>query len=468
MASKAAIAGAVIAIIIIAAAAAYVASRGGAPAATSPAAATGAATTTAAATSPAATSSASASPAATSSPSPTKPGTFVAKIEGIQGNIIPIGGLLPLTGDLSSYGINSKAALELAQKDINAFLQKAGLPYRVKIYIEDTQTKPTVCLQKLQALAAKGIKVFVGPMTSAEVKQIMNYANENHLVIISPSSTAPSLAIPNDYIFRFCPTDNIQGPVIAKMAKYFGKKVLIIMWRGDAWGDGLHNAVKKAAQKLGIIVIDGPRYDPNAKEFSNEVAELAQKVQQAIQKYGADKVAVDFIGFNEVVQVMDTASQYPVLSKVMWFGSDGTALLSELLKDPTAAEFAAKVHFLNPIFAATKSQKYDRIVAELKKMLGRTPDTYALASYDAAWVAALSILITGKYDGTAIKNILPDVAYNYFGATGWIVLNKAGDRAFADYNIYAVVKEGGKYAWKLAGVYHYSSDTFTWYINFAK
>ncbi len=467
MANKAAIAGAVVAIIIIAAAAVYIAGRGGAPAATSPAAtspaatATGAATTTGAATSPAAT-----SPAATQSPSPTK--TMVAKIEGIQGNTIPIGGLLPLTGDLSSYGVNSQAALKLAERDINAFLEKAGLPYRVKMVIEDTETKPTVCLQKLQALAAKGIKVFVGPMTSAEVKQIMNYANQNHLVIISPSSTAPSLAIPNDYIFRFCPTDRIQGPVIAKMAKYFGKKVLIIMWRGDAWGDGLHEAVKQAAEKLGITVIDGPRYDPNAKEFSNEVAALAQKVQDAINKYGADKVAVDFIGFNEVVQVMSTASQYPVLSKVMWFGSDGTALLDELLKDPTAAEFAAKVKFLNPIFAATKSQKYDKIVAELKKMLGRTPDTYALASYDAAWVAALSILVTGKYDGTAIKNILPDVAYNYFGATGWIVLDKAGDRAFADYNIYAVVKEGGKYVWKLAGVYHYSSDSFTWYINFAK
>lgn len=376
-----------------------------------------------------------------------------------------IGALLPLTGDLASYGENSKAALELAQKDINNFLAKAGAPFRIKIVVEDTQTKPEVCLQKVQAMAAKGIKFFIGPQTSAEVRQILNYVNQNHLLIISQSSTAPSLAIPDDYVFRFCPTDNIQGPVIAKMAKYFGAKAIVIMWRGDAWGDGLHDAIKKEAQKLGIEVIDGPRYDPKAKEFSTEVDRLASLVQQAVQKYGKDHVAVVYIGFNEVVQVFQVASQYDILKQVRWFGSDGTALLSELIKDPTAAEFAAQVKFLNPIFAATRSQKYEKIVSELKKMLGREPDTYALAAYDAAWVLTLSLLATQKYDPTAVKNILPDVAYNYFGATGWIVLDKAGDRAFADYNLWVVVKTPQGYDWKLAGVYHYSSDSFSWYIN---
>ena len=459
--NKALIGGAIVAIIVIVAAAALIAGRGGAPAATSPAASPAATT----AASPAATATGTA-PAATTATTQ-KQTTTAQTIQaggGVHGTI-EIGALLPLTGDLASYGENSKAALQLAEKDINAFLEKAGAPFRIKIVIEDSETKPEVALQKLQALAAKGIKVVIGPMTSAEVKQIKSYADQNKIVVISQSSTAPSLAIPGDYIFRFCPTDNIQGPVIAKMAKHFGLKAIVIMWRGDAWGDGLHDAVKKEAQKLGIEVIDGPRYDPKAKEFSNEVDQLAQKVQQAVQKYGADKVGVVYIGFNEVVQVFTTASQYDVLKKVRWFGSDGTALLAELLKNPRAAEFAAQVKFLNPIFAATKSQKYDRIISELQKMLGREPDTYALAAYDAAWVAALSIAVTQKYDGTAIKNILPDVAYNYFGATGWIVLDKAGDRAFADYNLYVVTKEGGKYVWKLAGVYHYASDSFTWYMN---
>jgi len=448
------VAGVVVAIIVVAAAAMLL---GG-----------GGKTTPATIASPTSPSSPTASPTTVASPT----ATATAKTKTVQATATPaagglrgeikIGALLPLTGDLASYGENSKKALELAERDINKFLEKAGAGFRIKIVVEDTETKPEVCLNKLQALAAQGIKIFIGPMTSAEVKQIKSYADNNKLLIISQSSTAPSLAIPGDYVYRFCPTDRIQGPVIAKLAKAYGLKAIVIMWRGDAWGDGLHDAVKEAAQKLGIEVIDGPRYDPKAKEFTNEVDKLASQVKQLVGKYGADKVGVVYIGFNEVVQVFSTASQYDVLKQVRWFGSDGTALLDELLKDPAAAEFGVKVKFLNPIFAATKSQKNEKIVSELKKELGREPDTYALAAYDAAWVVTLSLLATQKYDATAVKNILSDVAYNYFGATGWVVLDKAGDRAFADYDLWVPVKEGGKYKWKLAGVYQYASDSFNW------
>jgi len=440
---------AVIAVLVIAGIALYLGDRGKAPEATP--------TPTTAGT-PAA------SPAATPAQQPqtqTVQAEATTAAGGLSGEV-QIGALLPLTGDLASYGENSKVALELAERDINAFLEKAGAPFRIKIVVEDTETKPEVALQKIQALAAKGIKFYIGPQTSAEVRQIKNFADQNKLLVISQSSTAPALAIPDDYIFRFCPTDNIQGPVIVKMAKNFGIKAIVIMWRGDAWGDGLHDAVKEAATQLGIEVIDGPRYDPKAKEFSTEVDQLASLVQEAVNKYGKDKVAVVYIGFNEVVQVFQVASQYDILKQVRWFGSDGTALLDEVVRDPVAAEFAAQVKFLNPIFAASKSQKYDKIVEELRQKLGREPDTYALAAYDAAWVITLSLLATQRYDATAVKNILPDVAYNYFGATGWIVLDKAGDRAFADYDLWQIEKTAEGYKWVLKGVYNYASDSFTW------
>jgi ABC-type branched-subunit amino acid transport system substrate-binding protein len=35
--------------------------------------------------------------------------------------------------------------------------------------------------------------------------------------LVSPSSTATSLSLPDDSIFRFCPDDFIQGPAIAAM-----------------------------------------------------------------------------------------------------------------------------------------------------------------------------------------------------------------------------------------------------------
>ncbi|MGB9709639.1 MAG: hypothetical protein ACPL0G_06500, partial [Infirmifilum uzonense] len=51
---------------------------------------------------------------------------------------VPIGALLPLTGDLSSFGKRNQHALELAVQDINAFAESVGSPFRFKLLVEDT------------------------------------------------------------------------------------------------------------------------------------------------------------------------------------------------------------------------------------------------------------------------------------------------------------------------------------------
>ncbi|MCL7397311.1 MAG: hypothetical protein LZ167_07870, partial [Thaumarchaeota archaeon] len=66
---------------------------------------------------------------------------------GLQGEV-RIGALLSLTGVLSSYGENSKAALELAEKEINEWLKARGEPWYIKIYVEDTATDPKTAMDK--------------------------------------------------------------------------------------------------------------------------------------------------------------------------------------------------------------------------------------------------------------------------------------------------------------------------------
>jgi branched-chain amino acid transport system substrate-binding protein len=374
-----------------------------------------------------------------------------------------IGALLPLTGDLASYGENSREAIKLAESEINSFLAKSGATFTIKVVIEDTQTKPDVALQKLQSLAAKGVKLYVGPQTSAEIRQIKSYADANKLLLVSQSSTAPDLAIPGDYVFRFCPDDTIQGPIGPRLAKTLGLTHIIYIWRGDAWGDGLYRASSDEAKKLGLTVITGPRYAPEKKEFSAEAKALADEVQKLVnQGVKPEKIMVEYIAFAEAVPFFVAVADYPVLKQVKWFGSDGTAQLSELLAEPKAAEFAVQTKWLNPIFAATSSDKFVKVRDAVKAKLGREPDSYAYAAYDAVWVLTLALIQAGKYDGEAVRSVLPDVARNYFGAVGWINLNAAGDLAFADYILWVVQKREGKYVWVDVGTYSFATGTFTW------
>ncbi len=375
--------------------------------------------------------------------------------------VIKLGALLPLTGALSSFGENDKAALEIAEEDINTFFNKTGLPYQVEIVFEDTETKPDVALQKLQSLYSQGIKFVIGPMSSAELRNLKGYADSNKIILVSQSSTSPALSIPGDYVFRLVPDDTFQGKVIAEVLKERGVKHVVIIWRGDDWGDGLKDSIKKNCEKQGIEVEEGVRYSPETKEFSTEANRLASIVQQLVSKYGADSVGVVIISFTEGVQIMSQASKYDVLSEVKWFGSDGLAKCVELVKDPVAAEFAAKTKFCTPIAAATKSAKYENVKERVVAKLGREPEPYAYNSYDAAWILTLSIIVAGDYNPEKVKSVLPEIANSYFGASGWTKLNEAGDRASATYEIFGVEKVGGEYKWVEIGYYDAATEKFT-------
>lgn len=71
---------------------------------------------------------------------------------------------------------------------------------KVKLIIEDTKTDPEVALEKLRNLSEMGIRVVIGPDSSAEVEAVKAYADENGILVISQSSTAISLAIPGDNV----------------------------------------------------------------------------------------------------------------------------------------------------------------------------------------------------------------------------------------------------------------------------
>lgn len=381
---------------------------------------------------------------------------------GVTGTV-KIGLLVDLTGGLSTYGENSQAAAELAEQQINNWLAARGEEWKIEVIVEGTVPEdPTVALAKVQSLQAQGVKFIVGPMSSAEVSELKSYVDANDILLISMSSTSPALAIPNDNVFRFCPTDVIQGPAAAAVAWAQGIRHMVIIWRGDTWGDGLKESVAEAFQQMGGTVHEASRYSPDAAEFSAEVADLATIVQDLVNQYGADQVGVELIAFKEAASIFQTAAGYDVLRQVKWIGSDGTAQLSQLIETPEVAQFAVDTEFLNPIFAPGASPFHDQVLDYVKSKLGREPDAYAYATYDAIWAIALGIELTDSDDPMKVKAVLPDVVARMVGGSGVFQLNEDGDRAFSDYDLYVVWLTDGGYEWKKAGIYRAVTHSVEW------
>jgi branched-chain amino acid transport system substrate-binding protein len=186
---------------------------------------------------------------------------------------VTLGALLPLTGVSSSLGESEAAALKIATRDINEYLYKSHSSFKIRLIIEDTQTNPLVSLEKTKNLAAKGIKIIIGSATSAELKATQEYANTNGILLISPSSTAPSLSIAGNNVFRFVPDDTHQAQAISKLMRDDGIRVVIPFWRTDVYGNDLVKAMKHSLQELGGRVDNGVGYIPTTGDFAASLIE---------------------------------------------------------------------------------------------------------------------------------------------------------------------------------------------------
>lgn len=392
------------------------------------------------------------------------PSIGLAPTGGLSGEV-EIGALLSLTGDLASFGENEQVAAELAVDEVNALLELMEADWTLKIVAEDTQTDPDIALEKVESLAARGIKLILGPLSSGEVRAIKGYCDSNKILVISQSSTAPDLAIPNDYIYRFCPTDKLgQGPALARIITDDGKTHIIPVARNDAWGIGLKDATEDRFEDLGGTFLTGIDYDPEATEFTTEASILAGLVEDAISDYGADNVAVLHISFEEAVAFMTAGLDYPVLSQVKWYGSDGTAAAGAVLEDANVRDFILEVEYPCTIFSPSPTGvKFDRVRANGVAVLGREPESYSYAVYDIVWAYALSLLTVDEYNAEAIRAVLPTITHQIFGASGVITLDEAGDRTAGDYDIWVIEEVSvGNYDWQVVGRYVLASDSVEW------
>jgi len=390
---------------------------------------------------------------------------------------IKIGVLVDLSGPLSTHGQNIRHALMIAQEQIDEYFKEHNMPYQVQFDFEDTQVNPTICLQKVQTLYAKGYMLMIGPMGSGEVKQIRNFVTEHKIIIISPSSTAIPPLIgcmkPSDkkYIFRFVATDDFQTKAIAEELHDLGIKAVVIAYVGNAWGKGLYQCIKPRLENYSIEIKDVIPYDQNTADFTPYIQKMTNDVNDLLKKYNASQIAIVAFSYEEVANMLSQIPPNSVLLKVLWFGCDGCAKSDRVLNVVKDRPDIANVGLYSTLFDA-KGPAYKNLVEEYKKHGWGTPVQYALNAYDAAWVLCLSYVQVmkmnqGKYDPDLMAQIIPKVTLNYsegkYGVqpvSGFIKLDKWNDRASGNYAIWYVT---AKPSWDLAGIWYYQNNSIVWY-----
>jgi branched-chain amino acid transport system substrate-binding protein len=376
-----------------------------------------------------------------------------------------MGGLFSITGNWATLGTASKAALEIAIEDINEFYLNNDNKVRFTSSVKDTLLQPDIALVLLKEFSDSGTNLVIGPMSSAEVNVIKDFADNNHIVVVSQSSTAGSLSIAGDNIFRFAPDDSQEGSAITELMLSDGIDSIIPIFRDDTGNEGLKIATTSFFENAGGFVGQSIKYGPDTVDFTDIVTMLSDLVSEQIEDFSTDDVAVYLAGFDEVVEIFKLAKDDPILGSVKWYGSDGVVFSQALLtNEEGSSEFAQNVIYPNPIFGLDDDIEniWGPVAEEITERAGEVPDAFALSVYDIAWTLARAYLNTeDPNDIEAFKNEFILAAKQFNGITGSTELNDAGDRKFANFEFWGVREENGVFIWKKVGFFDAANNQIT-------
>jgi branched-chain amino acid transport system substrate-binding protein len=196
---------------------------------------------------------------------------------------LKVGDVLPFTGGLAAYGANLDQAVRVGIALDNAALKADGLSKQIKITLvgsEDGQTMATAAVEATTKLVKSDhANVIIGEMASAAtIAMAQSVTIPNHIVQISPTSSAPQIStIPdNGYLWRTYPSDTLQGKVLAgAVIDAFGKGATVnVGARNDAFGTALKALFVQKFTKLGGKIGVNISWNPDQANFDSEMGQL--------------------------------------------------------------------------------------------------------------------------------------------------------------------------------------------------
>jgi len=345
--------------------------------------------------------------------------------------------------------------------DINDYCKKLGYDVTFEYLLEQGEYSASVGLEKVQAFKAMGVNLLIGHQWSSQCEASLSYANENDFLLFSHCSTSPILAIPDDNLYRLCPTDLSMAPAMASSLWSYGVEAIIVFQVGDTWGDGIWNAFEPLWEDFGGVVLKRTRYAVESTEFSTYIEVLDAALEEAFDMYGVEHCAVQTIALGELPTLLTQASDYENMMKVRWFGTE-SAGRSERVIDQ-CPEIGLQLGCWSPLAAPAYSPMWDSLEEKMFDLTGIYLGFYGGCQYDCAWILAEAVLQAGSTDAHDIIPILPDVSNHYFGITGWCKLDENGDRAPPNYDVWGYTRNpDGSVGFDRMGVWSPITNDVAW------
>ena len=284
-------------------------------------------------------------------------------------------------------------AFDLAVKHVNEGGGVFGRP--VEVVVGDSTLDPATAAEAARRMVeVEGVHAIVGPSSSANslmvVEQVTGPAG---IPIVSPSATSPMLTTvaDNDFFFRTTLSDTAQGPVLAQVTQEQGYENVGLVYRDDAWGQGLSTSFQEAwtGQLVAVAVEPGqdtylPQLRETAKGGPQALVVLTFETEAArILREALDHGLYDQFTFGDALKSPGLAQAVGGRRLAGMRGTAGAGAGG--LGTPAATAWEA---------------------AYLAEYGGLPTFSYVQETYDATIALALAAQAAGSVDGAAIRDQL--------------------------------------------------------------
>ena len=315
-----------------------------------------------------------------------------------ESDSITIGGIFPLSGNVSVYGVECKNGIDLAIEEINAAGGVNGKKF--VLVSEDDEGNPDKTVNAFQKLTTKdGVKIVIGSLTSGCTKAVTSRAQAQKILQIAPAATAPDITDAGDYIFRACFIDPFQGTVGGKFAaeNLAAKNAAILYDIGNDYSVGLTENFEKTFVSLGGKIVAKESYATNDKDFNAQLTKIKNSNPDVL--YLPDY-------YNVVSLIAKQARAQGI--NVALVGADGWDGLTSNAGDEVLNGFYSNHYAVDSTSPAV--QKY---VAAFKAKYNKAPNAFAALGYDSVYLLKDAIVKAGSADSTAVKNALAAIQGEY-------------------------------------------------------
>jgi len=292
----------------------------------------------------------------------------------------------PITGSNAAIGEQMARGARMAVEDINA--QGGVLGKKLALETADDACDPKQAVAAANDVVGKGAVFVAGHYCSSSSIPASSVYHEAGVLQMTPASTNPALTDDAakkgwNNVFRVCGRDDAQGAVAGKyLADHYKGKNVAIIHDKTAYGKGLADETKKAANNLGVKEVMYESINQGDKDFTALVSKMKQANIDAIY-FGGYQTEAGLI----VRQAHDQGLKAPLIG--------GDALVTEEFWKITgpAGEGTLMTFAPDPRKVPAAKTVVDRFTAQ-----GYNPEGYTLYTY-----AAIQAFKTAAEQAKSIK-----------------------------------------------------------------